>query len=687
MNHQDEQAIGGLLQDATLRARLSGKRVLVLGADGFLGSYAALALHRLGAEVTLYSRREHPILSHLGLPCHHGDLLTTPVLENAIRGQEVVLDLAGSSGGVESNRDAVDNLGKECAPHLNLFQLASRQSVPPLVLFCSSRTVYGKPQYLPVDEAHPLAPQSIYAVHKRTLEDYLRVLNGLNGLPYLIFRLSNPYGPFPWQLGKAYGILNQFILKGTRSESLPIFGDGRQLRDYIHVEDVIRAFLLAVVTPSCHSETFNLGGPTAISMAAAATAIVQACPGSYIDFKEWPRDYGAIETGDYVTDCAKLEARLGWKPCIGFTEGLQRTLSAYQRRPSRAPTGAGGPQVASRRAGSTLFPWESKRVLVTGAGGSLGSFMCHCLLGLGAQVYALHRSGLPDRLTSSSSLQPVQLDLNEPGSRIEEIFKEVEPQVVFHFAAYPDGRESPELIAERLRVNTTATLKMLQAAQQGIVEAFVVGDSCKVFGNSPVPHRENTEIAPDSSYAASKFAAWALCKIFYRMHHLPVAALRPTIIYGPGQAYNIFSFLAKCIQEERPLVELDGGQQTRDPLFIADAVRAYLLAAENMDQLSGRALPIGGGLEIPVSQLSRRFVAASGRQIEIRCCEERMRSGEILRSLCDNLEARTFMNWSPSLTLDEGLSITAEYLLSPVDQQWAIEQAWHSKVVAAVRGK
>lgn len=681
----DQNAISGLVEDINLHKQVAGKRILIIGADGFLGGYSALALHRLGAAVTLYSRREHPILNDLGLRTYQGDLLTTPVLEVAIEGQDVVFDLAGSSGGVESNRNAPENLNKECAPHLNLLQTASQLPKPPLILFCSSRTVYGKPKKLPVDESQSLNPNSVYAVHKKTLEDYLQVFHNLYGLNYLIFRLSNPYGPFPWQMGKSYGILNQFILKGYNGEPLPIFGDGRQLRDYIFVEDAVRAFITATITPHCHNEIFNLGGPAAISMAAAADEIIAQCPDSRIEFKPWPSAHQKIETGDYVTDCSKLESALQWKPTISFTDGLSRTLSAYSltQMSFSAPQDEGLSPPANLTSAPTNY-WLNKRVLITGAGGSLGSFLSQTLLGLGAKIIAVYRTNLPATILNHPHVTPIQLDLSGPGQRIEEIFQATAPQVIYHFAAYPDGRENPDIIEARLSTNTTATLKMLQAAQLCSIDAFILGDSCKVYGNSPVPHRENSEIAPDSSYAASKFAAWALCKIFYRNHNLPVAALRPTIIYGPGQAYNLFSFLAKCVHEGQTQISLDGGQQTRDPIFIADAVRAYLLAAENIDHIKGRALPIGGNNEISVATLSQQFVDATGKPVHVQSCPQNIRSGEILRSMCDNIEAKTFIRWTPSISLTEGLSITANYLSSPPDTQTQMESNWHQKVIESI---
>ena len=663
MEKLDPQSISDIPQSASLREFWNGKKVCVLGADGFIGSYTALALHFLGAELTIVSRRIKPLLHELGARTFRGDLNHPETFSQAVHGQEFVFDLAGASSGVDSNINAAVNSEKECTPHLNLFRTAAEQEKPPVVFFCSSRTVYGKAEYTPVDEMHPTEPQSIYAVHKLTLENYLKVLYRTHNLPFVVLRLSNPYGPFPWQQGKAYGILNQFIHTAYKGGNLTLFGDGNQIRDYIHIQDVVSAILKTTSNSQCHQKIFNLGGPEPISMGEAVKTIVAKCPSAKIEHKTWPRDYLSVETGDYYSDCRALEETVGWKPEITFNEGLERTLKSYTEADKMLEFDASRTEQNAFSEAQPTINWSSKRVLVTGASGSLGNFVSKMLLALGAEVIGLYRSKEPNFGKYSNRAKAYHVDLSDSATRIQDIFEETQPNFVMHLAAKPDGHDDYASILDRFNSNTTATIHLLQAAYQVGVEAFIMGGSCKVYGNSPAPHREHTPASPDSSYASSKFAAWSMCRVFNKTRQLPVAAIHPTLIYGPGQGFNLFSFLANSAKSGKDVVQLDGGLQSRDPVFIADAARAYILAAENIRTVSGRALPLSGGKEISVANLSRKFAQFTQTDMRIEPCPDRMRPTEMMRSYCINDEAEKLISWTPQVDLDKGLSATAQFLL------------------------
>ncbi|MDQ8180646.1 NAD-dependent epimerase/dehydratase family protein [Pelagicoccus sp. SDUM812005] len=676
-----EEAISRVLDNKQLAAAYRGRRVLVLGADGFLGSYLALALQRMGADVTIVSRRERPLLAGESLRVFKGDLSSTSIVDHALPGQEIVFDMAGASGGIDSNRNAADNLYVESAPHLKLFESASRLKESPLVVFCSSRTVYGRPERLPVDEQHPTNPSSIYAVHKLALERYLKVFHELHGLRYLVFRLSNPYGPFPWQDGKSYGVMNQFISRALKGETLSLFGDGAQLRDYIFIEDVVDVFLRGAVVKEAEGATFNLGGPSAISMRDAATSIVKEVPSSVLAYQDWPTDYKAIETGDYVTDTGALRAKLGWSPRVEFSEGLRRTLDAYADTLGVVPR-----CIAKEAIGGNDF-WEGRRVLVTGAGGSLGAFMCGVLEKLGAIVVALYRSKISSTLLENDRIKAIQCDLSAGENKVAPLFEEFLPEAVFHFASCPDGKEAFANIEDRIASNTLGTTRLLEAARLYGTERFLVADSCKVYGNAPVPHHEESSVLAESSYAATKYAAWVIAEIYARNHGLAVASLRPTLIYGPGQAFNLFTFLANCVKEGRDRIELSGGRQTRDPIFITDVIHAYLSAAQNIESVKGRALPIGGGEEASVLELSKRFISQRSPETEVVACSAAIRPGEILRSLCDNKKARELFAWSPSVDIETGFGYLSEYLFATEEEQAGLLDRWQSKVAEEVKGR
>jgi nucleoside-diphosphate-sugar epimerase len=178
-----------------------------------------------------------------------------------------------------------------------------------------------------------LSPESIYAVHKIAAENYLRVFRRTANLRSIVVRLTNPYGPHQSHESRSYGILNRFIRAAARGEEITIFGDGSQRRDYIFVDDVIRAFLLLPLSERCHNETFNLGGLESISLGAAAEHIAQLA-GNKVKSAPWPDDFALIETGDFRSDCSKIQRLIGFRPETPLGVGLRRTLEFYRNLPA-----------------------------------------------------------------------------------------------------------------------------------------------------------------------------------------------------------------------------------------------------------------------------------------------------------------------------------------------------------------
>jgi nucleoside-diphosphate-sugar epimerase len=247
-----------------------------------------------------------------------------------VQGQEVVLDFAGVTSAVNSNRDPCLSLIEECSPHLKLLAAAAKMASPPLIVFPSSRLVYGKPLYLPVDEAHPTAPTNIYGVHKLAVEHYLAIYQRTRGVPYLIFRVSNPYGPRQPTRYKGYGILNYFLQLAALGEPICIFGDGSQMRDFMHVTDLMAIMLQAIATPACYNHIFNVGGPEATPLRAAAECIARAAGGTPIWFDPWPAEQLAVETGDYFGCCDKIARYLDLIEPIPSERGLRHALRSYR---------------------------------------------------------------------------------------------------------------------------------------------------------------------------------------------------------------------------------------------------------------------------------------------------------------------------------------------------------------------
>lgn len=347
------QIHSSVLRDPRVLAFYRRRKVLVAGADGFLGFNCLCALRQLGAVVTIVTRRSSPRAGDLAGCVLRGDLRDPAIARSAVAGQELVIDLMGSSGAVESNRNPQHSLDQDCRSHLALLEACAESASLSRVLFASSRLVYGRPQYLPVDEEHPLNPESIYAAHKITVEHYLRILGSRRGLDYSIFRISNPYGPHQENNGKGYGVINQFLRQAARGEVIEIFGDGRQQRDYIHVDDVTAALLLASMNPACGGQVFNLGGSRGISLAGAAS-LISRLAGSEVRFVPWPLEYRVVETGDYITDMTRLSSFIRLPAPIDWEQGLAGSLEHYRRHPD-SPRSQGQPADSQRLSREVLI--------------------------------------------------------------------------------------------------------------------------------------------------------------------------------------------------------------------------------------------------------------------------------------------------------------------------------------------
>lgn len=305
------------------------RRVLVIGGDGFLGRNMIRRLVALGAAVTvLVRKRRHPDQGGVRRTLV-GDMKDPIFARDAVQGHDLVLNFAGVTSAVSSNRSPSLSLMEECFPHLNMLAACAELAAPPLIVFPSSRMVYGRPDSLPVDERHPTRPTNVYGIHKLTVENYLRVYHETAGVPYLIFRISNPYGPLQPR-HQSYGILNTFIQRALAGETIRLFGSGEQRRDFIYIDDLMDTVLRAVLTPSCHNDAYNLGGPEGISLREAAETVAGCVAGTRIVFEPWPEDYLKVETGDYVASFERLARHVPLPRFTPFREGIATTVRAYR---------------------------------------------------------------------------------------------------------------------------------------------------------------------------------------------------------------------------------------------------------------------------------------------------------------------------------------------------------------------
>jgi UDP-glucose 4-epimerase len=307
-------------------------RAVVLGGSGFLGSAVAAELVESGVD-TLVLDLAPPRDGRLeAAEFRQADILDAEAVANAVLGASAVFAFAARAGATTSLKDPVADLEFSCRAMLVLLEAVRSEAPDAAVVFPGSRLEYGKPRYMPVDEAHPLAGETPYAVHKSTCAAYCRLYAGLYGLRTCVLRLPNPYGPHAMTDSYAgFGILNRFVDVAVRGEAIELFGGGSQLRDFVYVGDVARAAILAAEKAPAGT-VLNIGSGQGVSLAEAARFAVEVAGSGEVRCVPWPEEYEKVETGDCYLDVTEAERVLGWRPTTTLAEGLRVTVESLRAR-------------------------------------------------------------------------------------------------------------------------------------------------------------------------------------------------------------------------------------------------------------------------------------------------------------------------------------------------------------------
>ena len=310
--------------------------VLVIGGLGFIGVNLTERLRDLGARVTVATRSLHRHRGAVadaeahGVRVLEGDLRDAAAMRTATAGQEVVFNLAGQSGAVQSMDDPLTDLDVNCRGNLVLLEAIRKENRSARIVFVSSRLAYGRVGADPVTEDHTPHPTSMHAVHKLAVEQYLQLYGQVHGLSCTTARLTNPYGPGQPSDRTTYGVVNRMIHQALAGNRIPIYGDGLQRRDYVYIDDAVAALLAMAESPAGVGRTYNVGSGVGTPLVEMARAISAMAGGGGLEMLEWPRLAEQIETGDFVADIGRIRRELGWEPRVSLAEGLQRTVAFYR---------------------------------------------------------------------------------------------------------------------------------------------------------------------------------------------------------------------------------------------------------------------------------------------------------------------------------------------------------------------
>ena len=319
---------------ANRHAWYAGRRTLVVGGLGYIGSNVTAALLDAGAEVTVVTpaRERHASAASRyeaqGARVIEADVRHVEAMRGAIRDRAVVFNLSGQSGALRSVQDPAGDLDVNCAGNLAVLDALHTDSPAAKLVSAGSRLAYGTARSLPVSEDHPLVPLCPHGAHKAMVEQYLSIYGRLHGIRATSLRITNPYGPGQPSDRRAYGVINYLIHRALSGQSLPIYGDGAQLRDYVFINDVVDAMLLVGSDERSDGRVYNIGSGVGTSMIDAARLIVETAGAGRVELEPWPPLVHEIDTGDFVADVTRIREELGWRPTVALKDGLHQTVAA-----------------------------------------------------------------------------------------------------------------------------------------------------------------------------------------------------------------------------------------------------------------------------------------------------------------------------------------------------------------------
>ena len=313
------------------------KQILITGGLGFIGSNLARRLADLGAFVTVVDSL---------IPEYGGNLFNLLGYENRIRvniadirdefsmavlvqAKDYLFNLAGQTSHLDSMKNPFIDLDINCRSQLFILEACRKHNPAVKIVYAGTRQIYGRPDFLPVHEGHPLHPTDINGVNKLAGEWYHLLYNNVYGIRSCALRLTNTYGPRMRVKDARQTFLGVWIRNLIQGEPLEVWGDGLQIRDFNFVDDVVDAMLLAVLSDDANGQVYNLGGPARINLRDLAELVVKIYGKGDFKVIPFPKDRKPIDIGDYFGDYQKIEHALQWHPRTSLEEGLAKTFEYY----------------------------------------------------------------------------------------------------------------------------------------------------------------------------------------------------------------------------------------------------------------------------------------------------------------------------------------------------------------------
>jgi UDP-glucose 4-epimerase len=252
-------------------------------------------------------------------------------MNHLVKGKDYVFHLAGQVNHVDSMRNPIQDLDINCKGTLVLLEALRQHNAGARVIFAGTRGEYGSSVKLPVDEDHPTNPKGIYAVTNLTAEKMVLVYDDVYKIRGVCLRITNTYGPRHQMMHDEYGVFNWFIRKAMDDEAIPVFGDGRILRDFLYVEDLVGCMLMTATTGAAYGKVFNVGTGAPVSFYDLAKTIVRITGRGKTKFTEFTQERKEVEPGDYYADISHIKKTVKWEPKTSLDEGIRKTVAFYRK--------------------------------------------------------------------------------------------------------------------------------------------------------------------------------------------------------------------------------------------------------------------------------------------------------------------------------------------------------------------
>lgn len=314
-----------------------GKNVIITGGLGFIGSNLAKRLVEMEARVLIvdslipeYGGNMHNVAGlEDKITINVSDVRDPHSMKYLVQNQDFLFNLAGQTSHIDSMQNPFTDLEINCTAQLSILEACRLYNPEIRIVYASTRQIYGKPDFLPVDERHPIRPVDVNGINKMAGECYHILYNNVYGVRCSVLRLTNTIGPHMRIKDARQTFVGIWIRKLLEGDAIEVWG-GKQLRDFNYIDDCVDALLLAICNDNANGKIFNLGSNEIISLKDLAEMIIEINGTGDFVINEYPADRKKIDIGDYYSDYKLIQENLSWEPRVPLRNGLKKTLEFYK---------------------------------------------------------------------------------------------------------------------------------------------------------------------------------------------------------------------------------------------------------------------------------------------------------------------------------------------------------------------